>query len=44
MSERAIPIANIYYLFCYAWDHVEEHDVVRYTISWERFSRRGSSG
>ena len=29
MSERAIPIANIYYLFCYAWDHVEERDVVR---------------
>lgn len=24
-----IPIANIYYLLCYAWRHVEEGDVVR---------------
>lgn len=29
MKERKIPIANIYYLLCYAWDHVEERDVVR---------------
>ena len=29
MSSRKIPIANIYYLLCYAWDHVEERDVVR---------------
>ena len=24
-----IPIANIYYLLCYAWRHVEEADIVR---------------
>ena len=29
MKERKIPVANIYYLLCYAWDHVEEQDVVR---------------
>ena len=29
MSQQKIPIANIYYLLCYAWDHVEESDVVR---------------
>ena len=29
MKERKIPIANIYYLLCYAWDHYEERDVVR---------------
>lgn len=29
MNDRRIPIANIYYLLCYAWDHVEERDVVR---------------
>ena len=27
--DRKIPIANIYYLLCYAWSHVEEQDVVR---------------
>lgn len=29
MNEKRIPIANIYYLLCYAWDHIEERDVVR---------------
>lgn len=29
MNEKKIPIANIYYLLCYAWEHVEESDVVR---------------
>ena len=29
MNDRKIPIANIYYLLCYAWGHVEESDVVR---------------
>ena len=29
MSNKKIPIANIYYLLCYAWSHVEERDVVR---------------
>ena len=29
MNKRKIPIANIYYLLCYAWGHVEEADVVR---------------
>jgi len=29
LKESKIPIANIYYLLCYAWDHVEERDVVR---------------
>ena len=29
MNDRKIPITNIYYLLCYAWDHVEERDVVR---------------
>ena len=29
MSTKKIPIANIYYLLCYAWRHVEERDVVR---------------
>ena len=28
MNQQKIPIANIYYLLCYAWDHVEESDVV----------------
>ena len=26
---RSIPIANLYYLLCYAWRHVREADVVR---------------
>ncbi len=29
MNSRKIPIANIYYLLCYAWRHVEESDVVQ---------------
>ena len=29
MTDKKIPIANIYYLLCYAWGHVEESDVVR---------------
>lgn len=29
MSGHAIPIANIYYLLCYAWDHVNEGNVER---------------
>ncbi len=29
MTDRRIPIANIYYLLCYAWRHVEESNVVR---------------
>ena len=29
MNDSRIPIANIYYLLCYAWNHVEEGDVVR---------------
>ena len=29
MKNRPIPIANIYYLLCYAWSHVEERDLVR---------------
>ena len=29
MSSRKIPIANIYYLLCYAWKHFDERDVVR---------------
>lgn len=29
MNDRKIPIANIYYLLCYAWGHFEERDVVR---------------
>ena len=29
MTDRKIPIANIYYLLCYAWSHVDEQDVVR---------------
>lgn len=29
MNSRKIPIANIYYLLCYAWRHIEESDVVR---------------
>ena len=24
MSEPRIPIANIYYMFCYAWDRFEQ--------------------
>ena len=29
MSAGRIPIANVYYLLCYAWRHVEERDLVR---------------
>ena len=29
MNDKKIPIANIYYLLCYAWGHVDESDVVR---------------
>ena len=29
MIHKKIPIANIYYLLCYAWRHVEERDVIR---------------
>lgn len=29
MNDKRIPIANIYYLLCYAWSHVDERDVVR---------------
>ena len=29
MNRQKIPISNVYYLLCYAWDHVEESDVVR---------------
>lgn len=29
MSDRKIPIANIYYLLCYAWGHYDEREVVR---------------
>ena len=29
MTEGRIPIDNIYYLLCYAWEHVSEQDVVR---------------
>lgn len=29
MSAGRIPIANVYYLLCYAWRHVEERDRVR---------------
>ena len=29
MTDSTIPIANIYYLLCYAWGHVEERDIVR---------------
>lgn len=29
MNDRRIPIANIYYLLCYALDHVEERHVVK---------------
>ena len=29
MKDRNIPIANIYYLLCYAWGHIQESDVVR---------------
>ena len=29
VTGREIPIANIYYLLCYAWRHVQERDVVR---------------
>ena len=29
MSAERIPIANVYYLLCYAWRHVEERDLVR---------------
>lgn len=28
MKQSKIPITNIYYLFCYAWQHVEERDLV----------------
>jgi 5-methylcytosine-specific restriction enzyme subunit McrC len=26
---RTVPVANIYFLLCYAWDRLEERDVVR---------------
>lgn len=29
MNRQKIPIANVYYLLCYAWGHVEESDIVR---------------
>ncbi len=29
MSAERIPIANVYYLLCYAWRDVEERDRVR---------------
>ena len=29
MSSKEIPIANLYYLLCYAWRHFEESDIVR---------------
>ena len=29
MSAERIPIANVYYLLCYAWRHVEERDLVK---------------
>ncbi len=29
MSAERIPVANVYYLLCYAWRHVEERDLVR---------------
>ena len=29
MNQREIPIENIYYLFCYAWGHAEELDLIR---------------
>ncbi len=29
MTGKSIPIANIYYLLCYAWGHAQERDVVR---------------
>ena len=29
MIDGRIPIANIYYLLCYAWRHLEESDLVR---------------
>lgn len=29
MSTTAIPIANIYYLLCYAWRHADQRDSVR---------------
>ena len=29
MTNKQIPIANIYYLLCYAWSHIEEQDLVR---------------
>ena len=29
MTDRRIPVANVYYLLCYAWRHVAESDLVR---------------
>jgi len=29
MSGKEIPIANLYYLLCYAWRHFEESDIVQ---------------
>lgn len=29
MSDRKIPITNVYYLLCYAWGHIEEGDPLR---------------
>ena len=31
MNYSDIPIANIYYLLCYAWGHVHEADIIRRT-------------
>lgn len=28
MTEKRIPIDNVYYLLCYAWNHVSEQDIV----------------
>ena len=32
MSERSIPIANIFYLFCYAWNRFREAGAIRSAI------------
>ncbi|MYF02988.1 MAG: hypothetical protein F4227_08490 [Gammaproteobacteria bacterium] len=29
VNKQKIPIANVYYLFCYAWQHAEEKDLLR---------------
>jgi 5-methylcytosine-specific restriction enzyme subunit McrC len=33
VSSKSIPIENIYYLLCYAWDRLEERDVARVAAS-----------